>query len=225
MVYLKVCHFPSWSISMDYRNTWYPSWRSNHSQKRILIRLACNAEMGVVLLRYFNYAEGVYCSVAMLSRRAEIVGLSTVSWALQQSREKKELKSIITSLWFGFENKWTCLCLQMKSIFLKSFISYSHKQLWFPGCKQISSVCRPGSCMWWGSVLSSGLFCGGVTSLNWHPLTTSCPTRCKATWNLPVSGTASFPVGTCCFCEMYVDISCAVWLSSGQIKCQLLRNL
>lgn len=43
------------------------------------MRLACNAEMGVVLLRYFNYAEGVYFSVAVLSRRSEIVGLSPVS--------------------------------------------------------------------------------------------------------------------------------------------------
>lgn len=43
------------------------------------MRLACNAEMGVVLLRYFNYAEGVCFSVAVLSRTAEIVGLSTTS--------------------------------------------------------------------------------------------------------------------------------------------------
>lgn len=49
------------------------------------MRVACNAEIGVVLLRYFNcsrryfiLAEGVYSRVAVLPRRAGIVGLSSV---------------------------------------------------------------------------------------------------------------------------------------------------
>lgn len=54
------------------------------------MRLACNANIGVVLLRYFSYAEGVYSSVAVLPRRAGILGLSSVSWKLQQSDEKRE---------------------------------------------------------------------------------------------------------------------------------------
>lgn len=89
------------------------------AQKRektgFLMRLACNADIGVVLLRYFSYAEGVYSRVAVLPRRAGILGLSSVSWKIQQSNEKREVEECY-HLSMILKTKCTCLCCHVEII-------------------------------------------------------------------------------------------------------------
>lgn len=84
------------------------------------MRLACNAEMGVVLLRYFSYAEIVYSSVAVLPRRAEIVGLSSVSRELQQSDEKHETEERYHLSLIWFQNQVNVPLLSRGDYLLKS---------------------------------------------------------------------------------------------------------
>lgn len=84
------------------------------------MRLACNAGIGVVLPRYFSYAEGVYSSVAVLPRRAGILGLSTVSWELQQSDEKHETEECYHLSLIWFQNQGNVPLLSRGDYLLKS---------------------------------------------------------------------------------------------------------
>lgn len=83
------------------------------------MRLACNAGIGVVLLRYFSYAEEVYSSVAVLPRKAGILGFSSVSWEPQQSDEKHETEECYHLSLIWFQNRVNVALLSRGDYLLK----------------------------------------------------------------------------------------------------------